>query len=912
MTDNPQTGWLERYKSTQEQERQLKSLLHQKGATGVTHARDRLREEYEGLILTNVVLAQSKDIEGALWKNVFYIVIDGYRRKLATLDRHDNVDNQQDNKRRDGRGDREGTRSRPHGTRGNKKPVPSVEFRKVSSKFRAFIQEATGFYHRLIQSLTAYYDLNEAGESGESIQSYPAEDKRPMLEVTDAARQCAISSCHKCYIFLGDLARYRQTYNDAPKKNWSAARDYYNEARNLLPSSGNPYNQLAVIATLAPNNFLALYFYYRSLAVRLPFMTARNNIRVLIQKMTANPEKSKKFIKDERPNDRQIANAKESSHLDDFLSKFILLHGALFMRTVEDFDGALMEGNLERLIVERQIEPDLLLKLQIINMSSLYTMCYIPLQDDGPAATPQQQIETERKALQLILLAFATILRYSTSDLEKHRNGEYKNNGRPIDFLPSLVHRSMPTLRLSLKWMQVNLHHVKRLTDGLSVEQREERFRIDQIMNDLSTFLTLLGQFHWYTEDTIFCRDVLKEDAELQGFAALKRAIDERPLSIIPPSRISPKAEMQMRVADMLQDALSLSKSDWLQLYAEYRETEDGRQSLHFSTEPLDDEDSTEHAANPEAEDCRETDKDVDRGNEEGDDDVEETDYERVAADEDMNPFHIAKQSNEPALSMAGSREEEDAPLDQDRHHRQAVAALLSDDDNDVSLIVGDEDDEDENDDEEEVVLFQGRSSVVRGKPTPKPAHLKMSTGVIGGGRRASVSPTASNNSSPGMDVNGPGQFGASSSVDSLFGGFQFGVADDWRHSISTLRSSRTSEAISGNSSGSNTWGGLSSHGLGNGMISPTTFGARDANAMSGFTSIPARGPPGLPFPTSPLATDLDEPFHQQQSQHQPRYAPHVRPKYQYQAHTVQQQQSIYFQHDRKGAAGGMKDGDWR
>ncbi|KAF9572513.1 hypothetical protein EC968_009737 [Mortierella alpina] len=883
MTDDPQTSWLERYKSTQEQERQLKSLLHQKGATGVTHARDRLREEYEGLILTNVVLAQSKDIEGALWKNVFYIVIDGYRRKLATLDRHDNVDNQQDNRRRDGRGDREGTRSRQHGTRGNKKPVPSIEFRKVSSKFRAFIQEATGFYHRLIQSLTAYYDLNEAGESGEGIQSFPAE------------------------------ARYRQTYNDAPKKNWSAARDYYNEARNLLPSSGNPYNQLAVIATLAPNNFLALYFYYRSLAVRLPFMTARNNIRVLIQKMTAHPEKSKKFIKDERPNDRQVANAKESTQLDDFLSKFILLHGALFLRTVEESDGALMEENLERLIVERQIDPDLLLKIQIINMSSLYTMCYIPLQDDGPAATPQQQIETERKALQLILLAFATILRNSTSDLEKHRNGEYKNNGRPIDFLPSLVHRSMPTLRLSLKWMQVNLHHVKRLTDGLSVEQREGRFKIDQIMRDLATFLTLLGQFHWYTEDTIFCRDVLKEDAELQGFAALKRAIDERPLSIIPPSRISPKAEMQMRVADMLQDALSLSKTDWLQLYAKYGETEDGRQSLQFSTEPQDHDDLVEPSGDQIVNVSSETDRNVNNGDQEGDDNVEEeTDYERDAADEDMNPFHVVKQIKSPALVIDDSREDEEAPVDQDRHHRQAVAALLSDDDNDVSLIVGDEDDEDDNDDEEEVVLFKGRSSVVRGKPTPKPAHLKMSTGVIGGGRRASMSPTGSSHSSPGMDVNGPGQFGPSSSVDSLFGGFQFGVADDWRHSISTRRSLRTSEAISGNSSGNNTWGGLSSSGLGNGMISPTTYGARDANALSGFTSIPTRGPPGLPFPTSPLATDAGEPFRQEQSLHQPRHAPHVRPKYQYQAQGVQQHPSVYFQHDRKGVASGINDGDWR
>lgn len=336
----------------------------------------RLREEYERLILSDIILAQSKEIESALWKNVFYIVIDGYRRKLATLERPENnqcSDRRED--RRDGRGGAGG--GRQHGTRGNKKPVPSVELRKVSTKFRAFIQEATGFYHRLIQNLASCYDLNEMGAN---MQSFPLAGKNPSLEISDAARQCAISSCHKCYIFLGDLARYRQTYNDSPKKNWSAARDYYNEARNLLPSSGNPYNQLAVIATFAPNNFLALYFYYRSLAVRLPFMTARNNIKVLIQKMSADPEKGKKFVKDERFNDRNSANSKESSLLNDFLAKFILLHGSLFLRQVEGFDGKLMCEPLEGLFLDRQIDPDLLLKIQIVNMSSLYTMCYIPLQ----------------------------------------------------------------------------------------------------------------------------------------------------------------------------------------------------------------------------------------------------------------------------------------------------------------------------------------------------------------------------------------------------------------------------------------------------------------------------------------------------------------------------------------------------
>lgn len=112
--------------------------------------------------------AQAKEIESALWKNVFYIVIDGYRRKLSTLGRPENNVEQQGGKR-DTRRDREGGgRSRPHGNRGNKAPLHSIEYRKVSTKFRAFIQEATGFYHRLIQNLASYYDLNEGGASMQS------------------------------------------------------------------------------------------------------------------------------------------------------------------------------------------------------------------------------------------------------------------------------------------------------------------------------------------------------------------------------------------------------------------------------------------------------------------------------------------------------------------------------------------------------------------------------------------------------------------------------------------------------------------------------------------------------------------------------------------------------------------------
>lgn len=454
--------------------------------------------------------------------------------------------------------------------------------------------------------------------------------------------------------------------------------------------------------------------------------------------------------------------------------------------------------------------------------------------------------------------------------------------------------------------MQVNIFHVKRLSDGLS-EKEKERFQLKQIWSNLATFLTTLGQLHPYTEGISFSRDVLKEDAELQGFAALKRAIDERPLSMIPTERISFKNEMQIRIADMFEDALALSRVDWVDFFATTTEMADGKQGLKFSTRREEGTDMIVTGTRPNA-----------KGSALASGDSEdETDYEREAKDEDLNPFHIRKGVNfniqkPPATSATAPVDngaDEEAAVDHDVNQRQAVAALLSDDDNDLSLIVGNDDDEDE-DEEEEVVLFKGRSTVVGGKPTPRPAHLRTATGVIGAGRRGSMSPIGSSSSSPGLDVHGPSRFGPlrpSPTVDSLFGGFEFGAVDDWRHSINSLRTSPTS----------NTWGGLSSNSLGNGTISPTTYEPHDGNILSGFTSIPSRAPPGISFPASPLSANPpgfmnEEQHYHHQQQQEPRHVSHALPKHHYQPHGFnQQQQQSQFQYNQNGAQS-MRDGDWR
>ena len=50
-----------------------------------------------------------------------------------------------------------------------------------------------------------------------------------------------------------------------------------------LMQGGNAYNQLAVLATLSDDKLSAVYFYFRSLAVAVPFGIARENLMLLFE-----------------------------------------------------------------------------------------------------------------------------------------------------------------------------------------------------------------------------------------------------------------------------------------------------------------------------------------------------------------------------------------------------------------------------------------------------------------------------------------------------------------------------------------------------------------------------------------------------------------------------------------------------
>lgn len=117
-------------------------------------------------------------------------------------------------------------------------------------------------------------------------------------------QQLYLQSCHRCLLFRGDLERYAQLLareeeahrskwaessslaaapSSAFDADWSGVERFYLLAASLLPGIGNPWNQLAVIATYRHDSLLAVQRYLRAIAAETPFPTAAVNVRLLFE-----------------------------------------------------------------------------------------------------------------------------------------------------------------------------------------------------------------------------------------------------------------------------------------------------------------------------------------------------------------------------------------------------------------------------------------------------------------------------------------------------------------------------------------------------------------------------------------------------------------------------------------------------
>lgn len=98
-------------------------------------------------------------------------------------------------------------------------------------------------------------------------------------------RELILDSCHATLVHLGDLSRYRESELRNKERNWGPAIGYYDLASSVMPSSGLPHNQLAVIALKDGHHARALYHLYRAQTVVNPHPSAKGNLDLEFKKI---------------------------------------------------------------------------------------------------------------------------------------------------------------------------------------------------------------------------------------------------------------------------------------------------------------------------------------------------------------------------------------------------------------------------------------------------------------------------------------------------------------------------------------------------------------------------------------------------------------------------------------------------
>lgn len=297
------------------------------------------------LLLLYPYSKEAKDVETHLWMQTSYQIISLYKQRILALDR----------KVFPPAPARNGPRQ-DHGGAGQ------VEYRKALNKFRQFLAEEEKLYMKLLVRFRKQFELDEvqpalvksdilsstdaesqAADTGRS--NFPAE--RELAPPSPSQREEKILICSKLLVYLGDIARYREQYNDGggrpraghedgqakkagrggkkgeplPRaRNYSRAQTFYEQSRLLVPDDGNASHQLAILSGYQKDSFSSLLHYYRALCVRTPYGTASDNLITVLKKGLEHFR-----AKRDRPNEVQF------QQVDRFKDGVVALHGLWFL-----------------------------------------------------------------------------------------------------------------------------------------------------------------------------------------------------------------------------------------------------------------------------------------------------------------------------------------------------------------------------------------------------------------------------------------------------------------------------------------------------------------------------------------------------------------------------------------------------
>uniref|UniRef100_A0A3P9CDL6 Nonsense-mediated mRNA decay factor n=1 Tax=Maylandia zebra TaxID=106582 RepID=A0A3P9CDL6_9CICH len=350
------------------------------GAAEVWTSRQALQDLYQKMLVTDLEYALDKKVEQDLWNHAF-------KNQITTLQSQ--------------------AKNRANPNRS-----------EVQANLSLFLEAASGFYTQLLQELCTVFNVDlPCRVKSSQLGIISNKQSNTSAIVTPQPSSCSYI-CQHCLVHLGDIARYRNQT--------SQAESYYRHAAQLVPSNGQPYNQLAILASSKGDHLTTIFYYCRSIAVKFPFPAASTNLQKALSKALESRDE-----------------VKTKWSVSDFIKAFIKFHGHVYLsKSLDKLDGLRekLEEQFQRLILQKAFSSQQLVHITVINLFELHHLRDLTADGSEQSYSSEQQISW----FQLLGL-FMSFLGVMCSRVLLN-----KNRGEEI-----MGECPLPAIKVSLDWLKL-------------------------------------------------------------------------------------------------------------------------------------------------------------------------------------------------------------------------------------------------------------------------------------------------------------------------------------------------------------------------------------------------------------------------------------------------------------------------
>ncbi|XP_052510111.1 nonsense-mediated mRNA decay factor SMG7 isoform X2 [Budorcas taxicolor] len=404
------------------------------GPAEVWTSRQALQDLYQKMLVTDLEYALDKKVEQDLWNHAF-------KNQITTL-------------------------------QGQAKNRANPNRSEVQANLSLFLEAASGFYTQLLQELCTVFNVDLPCRVKSSQLGIISNKQTHTSAIVKPQSSSCSYICQHCLVHLGDIARYRNQT--------SQAESYYRHAAQLVPSNGQPYNQLAILASSKGDHLTTIFYYCRSIAVKFPFPAASTNLQKALSKALESRDE-----------------VKTKWGVSDFIKAFIKFHGHVYLsKSLEKLSPLRekLEEQFKRLLFQKAFNSQQLVHVTVINLFQLHH-----LRDFSNETEQHSYSQDEQLCWTQLLALFISFLGILCKCPLQNKSQEESYNAYPL-----------PAVKVSMDWLRLR----PRVFQEAVVDERQYIW---------PWLISLLNSFHPHEEDLSSTNATpLPEEFELQGFLALR------------------------------------------------------------------------------------------------------------------------------------------------------------------------------------------------------------------------------------------------------------------------------------------------------------------------------------------------------------------------------------------------------